>query len=72
MSTKASNQPDGTLCNIPLKSDRTEYPSLLRNFFGGRVRADAEAQGLPLHNHLLPSLGHVRHRLLDLLPRPAG
>ena len=30
------------------------------------------APGVPLHHHLLPPLRDVRHRLVDLLPHPAG
>ena len=47
-----------------------EYLSF-RDLLRGRFRADAEAEGLSLHNHLLPSFGHVRNRLMDLIPRPA-
>jgi hypothetical protein len=44
---------------------------LFRQLFRGRVRADPEAQGFPLHHHVLPAVRDVCHRLLDIVPRAA-
>ena len=38
----------------------------------GRLRDGARAPRHALHHQLLPSLGALRRRLLDLLPRPSG
>ena len=44
---------------------------LFRQLLRDGIRADAETQDGLLHHHLLLPHRHVRHRLLDQLPRAA-